>query len=213
MGKRAAGLAQIQNYLTGASSGGESTPAPAPDDTGLPAGAEPHAAPGTQPEPTSKEELQRQTAEANRDRAQIATEREQLKLEQEQKSALEEKTDEAAAKLRQVVNYSKFRLEAIPMPGGLFLPIALLFVFFLALLPIGGKTRLSWLWNVVTGNAELNQAEDVVPVPGTKTGASPTGNTTPTTTTPAILPTPAPVAPTLPTVPIAPFFTGVEQGE
>lgn len=200
MGKRAAGLAQIQEYLSGASSGDASAPASSPGM--LPENIQPHAAPGTTPETQTKEQIQLDQAAANRDRAVLSKEREQLKLEQEQKSALEERTDQAAAKMQQVVNYSKFRLEAIPMPGGLFLPIALLFVFFLALLPIAGHTRLSWLWQVVTGNAALSQEEDLTPF-------VPTSSPQPTTPTAAPAPTmqPAPG----PAFPILPFFTGVEQ--
>lgn len=209
MSRRTASLAQIQSYLDNPDD------ASAPDESVLPDEAAPHAAPGTQAEPLTKEELARQTAEAQRDRALIGKERDQLKLDKE-KSALEEKTDVAAAKLQKVVNYSKFKLEGISMPGGLFLPIILLFIFFLALIPTGGHTRLQWLWQVITGNAALNQAEDlIVPAIQIKLGES-APLTTPTTPTQVPAPpprqiiTPAPAPPSGP-IPLMTFFTGVEQ--
>lgn len=201
MSKRANSLAQIQSYLDDPGSG-----QPAPAESVLPDEAAPHAAPGTQAGPANAKEQKQQI---DLERAQINRDRDQLRLEQEQKSALESKTDQAAAKLQQVVNYSKFRLEGLSMPGGLFLPIALLFLFFLALLPIGGNTRLQWLWQVITNNAALNQAEDLIPV-GTLPGVGPNGPTPPPqpTTTPQ-----PPITPTGPTTPIIPLFTGVEQPE
>jgi hypothetical protein len=206
LSKRTAALAQIQGYLAGDPAG--QAPAPAADDTVLPGIAAPHAAPGTQPtapEPESREELQRQRAQIGRDRDALKLQQEQTAISDEQKSVLEEQTDLAAAKMQQVVNYGKFRIEGIPMPGGLFLPIALLFIFFLALLPIGGQTRLQWLWAVISGNAALNQAED------------PTGDFPKTGGPPLPLTGPAPTsgngnAP-IPPGPggFIPLFTGVED--
>lgn len=194
MSKRASSLAAIQSYLDNPASSNT----PAPEDQALPA---PHAAPGTQvPAPETKEQV-------DLDRAKIARERDQLRLEREksaQKSALEERTDQAAARLQQVVNYSKFRLESVRMPGGLFLPILVLFLFFLALLPINGQTRLQWLWSVVTNNAALSQSEDLTPMPGLGSNL-PTTSSTPTMT-------PAPPG-TTPVLPVQLLFTGVEQGE
>ena len=43
----------------------------------------------------------------------------------------------------------------IPTPGTIATPLIILLVFFLALIPIAGNTRLKWLWLVVTGNADM----------------------------------------------------------
>lgn len=218
MGQRAQSLAQIQHYLDNPDAG---TPPPA--ESILPEEAAPHAAPGVTP-PTEKDQIELERAAANRDRAVIARERDQLRLEQERKSALEDKTDQAAARLQQVVNYGKFRLEAAPMPGGLFLPIAVLFLFFLALLPINGQTRLQWLWSVVTGNASLPETESLSPSFGQGQGGNngnppfgptpgPTSGPTSGSGGPTITPQPGPpVTPPGPG-PIVPLrsFTGVEQ--
>ena len=207
MSKRAASLAAIQAYLADPTKGAQ----PKDDLGAIPDAAAPHAAPGTQA-PTVKE--QREQIALERD--QVNLERDQLKLEQEQqKSALEEKTDQAAARLQQVVNYSKFRLEGVAMPGGLFLPIAVLFLFFLALLPIGGQTRLQWLWSVVTGNAELSQMDIAGPTgvdvgPGSLTSPGNPGGSGPVQ---VVNPAPPPTSGTG----LIPFttamFTGVEQAE
>ena len=213
MSKRAAALASIQAYLADPTKGAQ----PKDDLGAIPDAAAPHAAPGTQA-PTVK--AQREQIALERD--QVNLERDQLKLEQEQqKSALEEKTDQAAARLQQVVNYSKFRLEGLSMPGGLFLPIAVLFIFFLALLPIGGNTRLQWLWSVVTGNAELSQMDMISPSgdigsnPGLTSPGSPGSPGTPGGSGPTQVVNPAP-PPTSGTG-LIPFttamFTGVEQAE
>lgn len=46
-------------------------------------------------------------------------------------------------------------LSAARRPGGLFLPIALLLLFFLVLIPINGYSRLAWLWLVLLGDASI----------------------------------------------------------
>lgn len=195
MGKRAASLAQIQEYLDDPNGS-----TPAPSESVLPEEAAPHAAPGVKPE----------QADAGEGAAQ--EEEQQVEITEKQRSAVEERTDAAALRLRQVVNYGKFRLEGLSMPGGLFLPITLLFVFFLALLPIGGHTRLGWLWEVMTGNAALNQAEDLnappVPMPG------PGGLTSPGGPSQTITPQPSPPdgGPVLVPYTLT-LFTGVEQME
>lgn len=46
-------------------------------------------------------------------------------------------------------------LAAIPLPGTVLLPLSILLLFFFALLPVNGQTRLMWLWLVLSGNAHL----------------------------------------------------------
>lgn len=208
MSKRAASLASIQRYLADPTGGAQPK-----NDLGATPDAlvpDPHAAPGTQA-PTVKQ--QREQIALERD--QVNLERDQLKLEQEQqKSALEEKTDQAAARFQQVVNYSKFRLEGVAMPGGLFLPIALLLIFFLALLPIGGNTRLQWLWQVITGNAELSQM-DIAGLVGVDVGPGNLSNPgSPGASGPVQVVTPAPPASGPGSgITRVPLFTGVEQAD
>lgn len=57
----------------------------------------------------------------------------------------------------------------IPTPGSIATPLIILLVFFLALIPIAGNTRLKWLWLVVSGNADMAAgiaSGDITP-PGT----------------------------------------------
>ena len=46
-------------------------------------------------------------------------------------------------------------VSTIPTPGTIATPLIILLVFFLALIPIAGNTRLKWLWLVVSGNADM----------------------------------------------------------
>lgn len=63
---------------------------------------------------------------------------------------------------------------SIPIPGSLLLPLTVLLLFFFALIPINGHTRLMWLWLVLSGNAHLS-GENLVH------GGSETGVPFPTT--------------------------------
>jgi hypothetical protein len=53
---------------------------------------------------------------------------------------------------------SRSRLEDIPTPGDLWVPLALLLFFFLVLFPVNGHTRIMWLWMTITGNAQIGGA-------------------------------------------------------
>ncbi len=66
------------------------------------------------------------------------------------------------------------RLAALPTPGSLWFPLALLLLFFFILITYGGNTRLQWLWLVLTNNAGFNLG-----------GQGQTTETTPASTTPA----------------------------
>ena len=78
---------------------------------------------------------------------------------------------------------------SVPIPGSLLLPLTILLLFFFALIPINGHTRLMWLWLVLSGNAHLSGenlvhggAETGVPFPssgGKETGVPfPSGSKT-----------------------------------
>jgi len=47
-------------------------------------------------------------------------------------------------------------LARVTTPGTIFLPVAVLLVFFFLLLPINGYTRAGWLWLALTGNANIS---------------------------------------------------------
>lgn len=53
------------------------------------------------------------------------------------------------------------RLENIPTPGSIALPLILLLVFFFLLIPVNGHTRFTWLWLVVSGDASTAIASNV----------------------------------------------------
>lgn len=50
------------------------------------------------------------------------------------------------------------RLEGIPIPGGIGVPLGILFILFLLLLPVNGHTRIMWLWLAITGQAQIGGA-------------------------------------------------------
>ena len=43
----------------------------------------------------------------------------------------------------------------VATPGTIFLPVAILLIFWLLLLPVNGHTRIEWLWLALTGNAHI----------------------------------------------------------
>ena len=47
------------------------------------------------------------------------------------------------------------RIAALPAPGDLGFPLLILLVFFFLIVPINGKTRAMWLWEVIVGNARV----------------------------------------------------------
>lgn len=81
------------------------------------------------------------------------------------------------------------KIESLPTPGGILLPLGVLFIFFMLLLPVNGHTRLMWLWLAVTGNAEIGQAlvaptqnaviTPTIVKPSTGVNPNQTGTTTP----------------------------------
>lgn len=90
-------------------------------------------------------------------------------------------------------------VSALATPGGLFLPITLLLIFFFVLLPINGHTRAEWLWMALTGQAHIYDgaaasgdfgpsATNTPPVQG-----QPSQSTLPPFSAPARLYTPVPI--------------------
>lgn len=58
---------------------------------------------------------------------------------------------------------------SVPIPGSILLPMSILLLFFFALIPINGHTRLMWLWLVLSGNAHLS-GENLTHQGGAETG-------------------------------------------
>lgn len=52
-------------------------------------------------------------------------------------------------------------LSRVTTPGTIFLPVAVLFIFFFLLLPVNGNTRAAWLWLALTGNAKIGFLEQL----------------------------------------------------
>lgn len=58
---------------------------------------------------------------------------------------------------RDLLRGASVQLEKLPDPGGIIFPLMILLLFFLILIPINGHTRLTWIWLVLTGNAQIGQ--------------------------------------------------------
>ncbi len=123
----------------------------------------------TEQERASIREMKRAQLEADRQRA------EESEAVQKARQAIEGVQDTVASG-REVVRTNALRLGnavgAIPIPGDLIVPLALLLLFFFALIPIGGHTRLMWLWLTLTGNAQISGTGGgtTTPVVGAKPG-------------------------------------------
>lgn len=71
-------------------------------------------------------------------------------------------TDNIAEKTRELADSATSTLATVSTPGSIFLPIALLLLFFFLILPINGMTRAQWLWMALTGQAKIGP-EKVAP--------------------------------------------------
>jgi type IV secretory pathway VirB10-like protein len=93
-------------------------------------------------------------------------EQDRLRKEQQAKEDEVTKTVRATGALLQSVaawsrssfGKARSRLEGIPTPGDIWVPLALLLIFFLVLFPVNGHSRLMWLWMTITGNAQIGGA-------------------------------------------------------
>lgn len=73
-------------------------------------------------------------------------------------TAIENAKSDAEKTVGRVVDTGKSlwgSLASVATPGSIFLPIAVLIIFYLLLLPVNGHTRIEWLWLTLTGNARL----------------------------------------------------------
>ncbi len=102
----------------------------------------------------------------------------QQSLLQQQKSALQAQAQRAFQASSRALGSVQNGIGSLSMPGGIGLPLATLLIMLMLLIPINGKTRFSWLWGVMTGNAGLTWASGT-PLQGGVAGSttSSTGGT------------------------------------
>lgn len=120
----------------------------------------------------------------------------------------------------------------VPTPGDIWVPFWILIFIFLVLIPVGGHTRLNWLWLVMIGHAELTEEYDFQINPGSVLPGLGLTSTTPllTTTTGAAIGSGIVSPPTVPSnpnqrvlnpptnpfdvgSPIIPYLVSINSGE
>jgi hypothetical protein len=136
-----------------------------PGEQGLPPPLDPYKVEEDKAPPPPDEELvkgNKQLAALRKKQEELLGKQEAERLREEQRKAeerqktllglaegLRDKTSETGGKAASF-------LSALPTPGSLWFPLALLLIFFFILIPYGGHTRLQWAWLVLTGNASFN---------------------------------------------------------
>lgn len=140
----------------------------ASNSSGSSAPSAPHAAPGiTAPTPLTADEkrgfdaarITRLDDEKQTDKLsqqQQAAVQQELLQQQKQQDIFDKTSSSAVNSAKKIVHGAGVKLERIPTPGSIMLPLVILLVFFFLLIPVNGHTRLQWLWLVVTGNADIN---------------------------------------------------------
>lgn len=160
--KRAANMSKINNFAT--TSIKDTTN---PDDAvaaflGKPI---PSTAPGTQPTVTKTTTI-----------ANVGGVEDSDTTTQEGPSYLSKSVDQIVGVGQGLASRTYQRLQSTPIPGGIGVPLTILFVLFLILLPVNGHTRLMWLWLSLTHQAEIGAPL----TPPTQIAASSTGTAAPT---------------------------------
>lgn len=64
------------------------------------------------------------------------------------------------------------RLENVPTPGSITLPLILLLVFFFLIVPVNGSTRFTWLWLVLSGDAGTSGSQGNISGPANNSSGS-----------------------------------------
>jgi Fe2+ transport system protein B len=108
-----------------------------------------------------------------REKEQKERKKEQKEAERQLKEAeKQQRRDERKAQIDHAVSQTKqffgglwHSLGGLGTPGTIWLPIAILLIFFFLLLPVNGHTRAMWFWLAITGNARIQS--------GSGSGASP----------------------------------------
>lgn len=95
----------------------------------------------------------------------LAEEERQRKLEERRKSDIQKASDRAVqigqsllATGSRLWRTSRDKLSTLPTPGDIWVPLAILLLFFFVLFPVNGHTRIMWLWMTITGNAAIGGA-------------------------------------------------------
>ena len=206
---RASQMADISQYLADSNA---STPPPPPIDTAAP--SEAVQAPEIDTGGTTKEQRERLALAIQQEKlAKLQEEKQEresiraMKAAQIEAARQREEESEIQQRGREVIQGARDQVTrtqetvsrsanevgaaigSVPIPGSLLLPLTVLLLFFFALLPVNGHTRLMWLWLTLTGNAHLSGenlshggAETGVPFPssgGKETGVPfPSGSKT-----------------------------------
>jgi hypothetical protein len=149
----------------------------------------PHPAPGVdaptplsgkKPTLTADEKRAWDAARVERRDAQTEQEKEaarQLQAQQEEESVFDRTAKSTVDAFSNVIKGTQVRLESLPTPGSLLLPLIVLLIFFFLLIPVNGHTRLVWFWLVISGNAEIavggqSDSNATATTPTTPTGAA-----------------------------------------
>lgn len=114
----------------------------------------PHALPGQETETplTDNLPIDQTGTETSDETPDQLTRQQQLKKSAASINAAQRAYDAAA----NVTSGAGAKLEALPQPGSIALPLTILLTFFFLLLPVNGHTRAVWLWLALTGNADVN---------------------------------------------------------
>lgn len=70
-------------------------------------------------------------------------------------SSVSQAASKTVDRVQDTIGNVKGTLETISTPGSIFLPIAVLIIFFFLLLPVNGHTRAQWLWMSLIGDAQV----------------------------------------------------------
>lgn len=134
--------------------------------------AAPHAAPGV-PAPTPITADQKRgfdVARTDRLDQETATQQQALttaaQQDQAQQDAFQKSAGATVSAAGNIIKGTGVKIESLPTPGSLMLPLVVLLVFFFLLLPVNGHTRLVWIWLVITGNATISGVSNPTTIPG-----------------------------------------------
>lgn len=85
----------------------------------------------------------------------LAGERAAQQYQAKRQSLIKQQAQKAGKATSQALGSVRNGLDGLSMPGGMAAPLFILVVLLLVLVKNNGKTRLQWLWLVLTGNAAL----------------------------------------------------------
>lgn len=80
------------------------------------------------------------------------------KRQQEQEDAFKSSANATVNALTKIGRNAALRLERLPAPGSVMLPLLVLGILLFVMIPVNGHSRLVWLWMVITDNASTGGA-------------------------------------------------------